>query len=83
MKQFTFAEDPNTNVYVLLDEAQAEIDAYKEAIKVAQQALMEVHHAQSVGANWYTHGEHGLNKQTGMWVRKGLDAIAKHKGKGE
>ena len=46
-----------------------------EALKVAQQALMEVAHAQEVGPQWYSRGESGLRNQVDMWVRKGLTAL--------
>jgi hypothetical protein len=50
--------------------------ALESAVKIVHQALIEVHHAQSVGASWYTKGHAGLYNQVAMWVRKGLDAIA-------
>lgn len=46
-----------------------------EALRVAQQALMEVAHAQEVGPQWYSRGESGLRNQVDMWVRKGLTAL--------
>jgi hypothetical protein len=41
MKHFTFAEDPNTNVYVLLDEAQAEIDEWKKQTGKCAEELVD------------------------------------------
>jgi hypothetical protein len=34
-----------------------------------RQALIEVSHAQQVGANWFTHGADGLYRQVSMWIR--------------
>lgn len=48
-----------------------------EALKTAQQALLEVRHAQSVGCEWYTKGHSGLYQQVEMWSRRGLEAIKK------
>ena len=45
------------------------------ALKVCHQALLEVMHAQEVGASWYTRGESGLYAQVRMWVRNGFEAI--------
>lgn len=53
----------------------AEIDRLRDALKTAQQALMEVQHAQECGPGWYTRGEQGMYQQTCTWVRKGLAAI--------
>ena len=46
-----------------------------DLLKIMEQALMEVRHAQEVGANWYTRGESGLYQQVSMWVRKGFTAV--------
>ena len=54
-----------------------------EAMKVAQQALMEVAHAQSAGPQWYSRGESGLRAQVDMWVRKGLTALQAALGEGK
>jgi hypothetical protein len=48
-----------------------------EALETIAQAFLEVQHAQSVGARWYTRGEQGLYGQVAMWVRKGQEAVAK------
>lgn len=53
----------------------------EEALRVANQALLEVRHAQECGPEWYTRGASGLRSQVAMWVRRGLDAIAKVKPK--
>lgn len=55
----------------------ARIAALDAALAVVNQALLEVAHAQSCGANWYTRGASGLYQQVAMWVRKGREAIAK------
>ncbi len=47
----------------------------QEALKVSEQALMEVAHAQTHGAKWYTKGEVGIYSHVRMWVEKGLTAI--------
>lgn len=47
------------------------------ALSEAHQALLEVKHAQEVGANWYTKGSEGLYQQVSMWVRRGMAAIVK------
>lgn len=49
----------------------------QDALKEARQALLEVQHAQEVGANWYTRGESGLYQQVAMWIRRGVAAINK------
>jgi capsule polysaccharide export protein KpsE/RkpR len=59
-----------------IGEQDARIVALEAALKVCHQALIEVDHAQSVGASWYTKGHAGLYNQVAMWVRKGLEAIA-------
>jgi len=51
-----------------------EIERLRTALKVAQQALMEVQHAQEQGPGWYTKGVNGMYQQTTTWVRKGLTA---------
>jgi hypothetical protein len=59
-----------------LELAEGYIEALESAMKVANQALLETRHAQSVGDSWYTKGASGLYQQVDMWVRKGLAAIA-------
>ena len=53
------------------------INELREQIKVLQQTLSEVSHAQINGPSWYTRGENGLYQQVAMWVRRGQDAINK------
>jgi vacuolar-type H+-ATPase subunit I/STV1 len=53
----------------------ARIERLTEALKVTEQALREVRHAQECGAEWYTRGERGLYMQVRMWVNKGFEAI--------
>lgn len=50
-----------------------------DQLKTIEQTLMEVRHAQEVGADWYTQGRVGLYGQVAMWVRKGFEAINKVK----
>lgn len=45
------------------------------ALEVAEQFALEVHHAQSSGANWYTRGASGLYQQIDMWRRKADNAV--------
>jgi hypothetical protein len=47
----------------------------EEQVKVLQQTLLEVAHAQQCGSSWYTKGEAGLYDQVSMWVRRGQTAI--------
>lgn len=47
----------------------------EEQVKVLQQTLLEVSHAQQCGAEWYTKGEAGLFSQVSMWIRRGQTAI--------
>jgi len=54
-----------------------QINELREQIKVLQQTLMEVSHAQRNGSSWYTRGENGLYQQVSMWLRRGQDAINK------
>lgn len=47
----------------------------EQLLKDIEQALLEVRHAQEVGANWYTRGASGLYQQVAMWVGKGFAAL--------
>lgn len=58
----------------------AENEKLREALEVAEQALMEVRHAQTCGSEWYTRGASGLRMQVSMWVDRGLTAINSTKG---
>lgn len=60
-----------------VERLKAERDELHAAIKTANQALLEVAHAQYNGPEWYTRGESGLRQQVAMWVQRGLEAIAK------
>lgn len=55
-------------------EARAAVAELIESLRIAEQALLEVAHAQANGPSWYTRGESGMRAQVDMWVRKGLDA---------
>ena len=48
-----------------------------EALKVVEQARLEVRHAKEVGPGWYTRGEHGMHRQVLMWDGKAGEAAAK------
>ena len=60
------------------DETIKIINSLYNDLKTANQALLEVHHAQVSGSQWYTRGERGLSLQVSMWVKRGLDATGKH-----
>jgi transcriptional regulator GlxA family with amidase domain len=49
-------------------------DAASVYIKVLEQAVLETHHAQVDGANWYTRGASGLYDQVARWIRKSHEA---------
>jgi hypothetical protein len=65
------------NVESMADGVLAEITQLREALKVAQQALLEVRHAQDAGPSWYTKGGAGLYMQVHVWLRKGLQAVTR------
>ena len=81
-----------TAVKILVDAAKAssqkgqqatdksEISLLRDAIKTANQALLEVEHARLKGPDWYTRGASGLYQHVAMWVKRGLDATGKHLG---
>ena len=62
----------------ICDEAANEIEAMRDTIRTANQALLEVNHAQRNGSDWYTRGASGLYQQVATWVKRGLDATGKH-----
>jgi len=57
---------------VLLREQLKERD---KAIEVLRQTVMEVHHAQSRGPDWYTRGASGLFSQVRMSLEKSKEAL--------
>ena len=59
------------------DRAEAQAQKLKEALRVANQALLEIDHAYRNGPDWYTKGESGLRQQARMWIDKGIAAINK------
>lgn len=62
--------------------ARDERDCLIEALKVVDQFVLEVQHAQEAGARWYTRGENGLRAQIQLWLGKARAAIraVKHDG---
>lgn len=48
-----------------------------EQIKIINQMILEVRHAQYNGSDWYTKGSSGLYQQVSMWLNKGTDASFK------
>lgn len=56
------------------DDLRAEVERLGEALSVANQALLECKHAQSVGPGWYTRGKAGMYGHVQMWLHKGLEA---------
>lgn len=56
--------------------ADEEIADLKKRLKTANQALLEIDHAQRVGPGWYTRGLDGMYQQVRMWVRRGLEATS-------
>lgn len=58
-----------------LNAAAAEIEQLREALKVAQQSLLEFSHAQEQGPRWYTRGEKGMYQQVRLWLDRGLKAV--------
>lgn len=75
-------ENNDSSEYDLMVEAadyilqlREEAEKMKAAIMVVSQTLLEVSHAQDVGANWYTRGHSGLFAQIRMQVAKGVKAI--------
>lgn len=54
-----------------------QMNELREQIKVMQQTLLEVSHAQHAGSDWYTRGENGLYQQVAMWVQRGQTAVNK------
>lgn len=63
---------------LIIGQQKEDLDSLRDSIKTANQALMEVDHAQNIGPGWYTRGEDGLRQQVRMWVRRGLEATRKH-----
>lgn len=59
----------------LVGEQQSEIEKLRAALKVAQQSLIEVNHAQEAGPTWFTHRESALYRQVNHWLRRGLEAV--------
>jgi hypothetical protein len=59
----------------LLLSAADEIETNRAALKVAQQSLIELSHAQEVGPSWYTRGENGMYQQVYTHLRRGLEAV--------
>ena len=53
----------------------AELARLREALKVANQLVIEVNHAYTQGPEWYTRGESGLRQQVAMWIDKASKAI--------
>ena len=47
----------------------------KKQVKVLQQMVMEVSHAQQKGPGWYTRGTDGMFQQVQMWIGRGQAAI--------
>ena len=56
-------------------ELAADANRVIEQVKVLEQTILEVAHAQQCGADWYTKGENGLYAQVAMWVQRGQTAI--------
>jgi len=48
-----------------------------EQMKVINQMILEVRHAQYNGSDWYTKGDSGLYQQVSLWLGKGTDALFK------
>jgi len=48
-----------------------------DQIKIMQQTILEVRHAQYNGSDWYTKGSSGLYQQVSLWLNKGQEAINK------
>ena len=53
-----------------LADKDAEIAKQVAAIEVLGHMVMEVRHAQEVGAGWYTRGAGGLYQQVRLWLDK-------------
>ena len=53
----------------------AQRDRLVEVLKVARQALIEMHHAHT-NPRYFTDLEEGANRQFHMWSRKGAEAVA-------
>ena len=62
---------PPALAYILINKV---LDAAWSDIKIMQQALLEINHAQREGPDWYTKGDSGLYQQVRMWLDKGLKA---------
>jgi len=56
----------------MLDKEKIEL---YEQLKILQQTILEVRHAQNNGSDWYTKGDSGLYQQVSLWLDKGQKAI--------
>ena len=54
---------------------KAQVGELERVLGVANQALLEVSHAQECGPGWYTQGEAGLYGQVRMWLDKAFKEI--------
>jgi len=52
-----------------------EIEELRKHIKILQQTILEVRHAQYNVSDWYTRGDSGLYQQVSMWLEKGQVSI--------
>ena len=69
------APDGSVHVGPSYEELEAELARLREALKVANQLVIEVNHAYTQGPEWYTRGESGLRQQVAMWIDKASKAI--------
>lgn len=53
------------------------VSELREQMKVINQMILEVAHAQNAGPDWYSRGENGLRAQVRMWVERGHIAANK------
>jgi len=60
----------------LIESQWAEIKLLREALKVAQQAILEFSHAQESGPSWYTRGANGMYQQVRLWLDRGMTAVS-------
>jgi len=72
---------PEGNTSTVVDK-DAVIAKQAAAIEVLRHTVMEVRHAQNVGAEWYTRGAGGLYQQVRLWLDK-ADAALLHTTEGE
>lgn len=59
----------------LFQDSLETIEQLEAALKVCQQLILEVSHAQRNGSDWYTRADVGLYQQVSMWIGKAQTAI--------